>query len=486
MEQDIFGISGGSALCFSLPIMRRRLAGIVFVAVTPSRHTAVMRGTNLHGPLARPAYGRVAGNSAAMPRTAPDVSHGAVLALLGFAAFFLSWRVLRLSAINITASDVALLMCAAILIVRGQLNPLPFGNLTLPWILGLSLMLAGLLISTLAHGEVIRWAIVGTQYGFAFALVPMVLMSADRSWLRRCAVLFVIGVAVSQVIGIAAASFLDVASTSISNSPGFVTPTGRVGSMSGEPNPNGAICAFAFPLLINAVQRRQMSWKLALPCGISILWGLLSSGSFTGFAAAAIGVAIVVGMSGMGAIARFGIPALLLATAYIALGGPVPEIFSERVIQALVTGDPSKAGTYPGRSALIAEAWDLAEGNMLLGLGSDGYREASVYGAPTHMLHLLILNEGGIIAFLGLETMLAVMIVLAFLIYRESRTDGAMCLAVVAVFLIFSMSIPHMYTRVWIVPVLLAFACAIAPARPTRAKRIAPPQSARRSRPVEE
>lgn len=402
-----------------------------------------------------------------------------VRALLAFAAFFLSWRVLRLSAANVTASDMALLACAFILVLRGRLNPLPFGDLTIPWIIGLSLMLGGLLIGTLVNGNPVRWAIIGSQYFFAFALIPMVFMSEDRSWLRRCAVLYVVGVAISQVIGVTAANFLTFGDAGILSDPGFVTPTGRVGSMSGEPNPNGAICAFAFPLLVNAVQRRDMSWKLALPCGIAIVWGLLSTGSFTGFAASAIAVAIVLGMSGISTLARVGVPLVLLATAYVSLGGPVPEIFGERVVQALMTGDPAKAGTYPGRSALVVEAWDLAEGNMLIGLGADGYRHASVFGIPAHVLHLIVLNEGGMIAFLGLEMMLAIMVVMAFSIYRENRVDGAMCLAAVAVFLIFTMSIPHMYTRIWIAPVFLAFACALARERVMRVQRNIGRQSAR-------
>lgn len=420
-------------------------------------------------PYARPAGRRVARFG---PRPEADPARILVRGLLAFAAFFLSWRMLRISAVNITGSDLALLACAFILVVRGQLNPLPFGNLTVPWMVGLFLMLGGLLIGTLANGDATRWAIMGIQYLFAFALVPMVLMSADRSWIRRCAVFFVLGVAVSQIIGISASDLLTAADTVGLNSPGFLTPTGRLGSMSGEPNPNGAICAFALPLLINAVQGRDMSWKLALPCGLAIVWGMLASASFTGFAASAIAVAIIVGMSGLGTVARVGIPLVLLVAAYVSLGGPLPEIFGERVIQAFATGDFSKAGTYPGRSVLLDEAWDLAEGNMLIGLGSDGYRHASAYGMPVHVLHLIVLNEGGLIGFLGLEAMLAVMVVMAFSIYRENRIDGAMCLAVVAVFLIFTMSIPHMYTRVWIVPVFLAFACAMARERVERIQRV--------------
>jgi len=439
-----------------------------------------MRDNSFHAARGvHPRY-RMASRGAA-PRgqiTQRDRAQIVVRGLLAFAAFFLSWRVLRFSAVNITVSDLALLACAFILVLRGKLNPLPFGNLTLPWFIGLSLMLGGLLISTLANGDAIRWVIVGSQYFFAFAIVPMVLMSTDRKWIRRCAVYYVVGVAISQVIGVTAASFLTFGDAGIPNNPGFVTPTGRVGSMSGEPNPNGAICAFAFPFLINAVQRGDMSWKLALPCALAIVWGLLATASFTGFASSAIAIAIVLGLSGIGTLARVGIPIVLLATAYIALGGPVPEIFGERVIQALVSGDPSKAGTYPGRSVLIVEAWDFAEDNMILGLGADGYRHVSAYGIPAHILHLIILNEGGVIAFLGLETMLLIMVVIGFSVYRENRADGAMCLAVVAVFLIFTMSIPHMYTRVWIVPVFLAFACALARERVVRSQnRVAHPSA---------
>lgn len=408
-----------------------------------------------------------------------------VRALLAFAAFFLSWRMFRFSAGNITASDFAFLVCAFILIVRGQLNPLPFGNMTVPWFLGLFMMLAGLLIGTLAHGDPVRWAIMASQYLFAFTLVPMVLMSSDRNWMRKCTVYYVAGVAVSQVIGVIASNYLTFADVGGLNSS-VITANGRVGAMSGEPNPNGAICAFALPFLVSAVQRRDMSWKLALPCAVAITWGLLATASFTGFASAAIGIAIVVGLSGMGSLARFGIPIVLLAVAYIALGGPLPEEFDKRVGQALVTGDPGKAGTYTGRSAVAAEAWNLAESNMLIGLGSDEYRNASAFGIPVHILHLIVLNEGGLIAFLGLELILAVMVVIAFSIYRENRVDGAMCLAVVAVFLIFTMSIPHMYTRAWIVPVFLAFACAMARERVVWIRRVGVGPSVRHSKVTEQ
>lgn len=456
--------------------MRRKVSGIVFVPMTGRRHSGAMRDDIFHAARGAHPYGRMTGRRVAphgqvtgpgMSRT-PEMSWTVIGALLAFAFFFLSWRVFRFSAVNITASDVALSLCAIILVLRGQLNPLPFGNLTIPWLAGLALMLGGLLIGTLANGEAVRWAAMGTQYLFAFAIIPMVLMSADRRWLRRCAVFFVVGVAISQAIGVVAASYLTFADTSVLTDPGFITPNGRVGSMSGEPNVNGAVCAFAFPILVNAVQRREMSWKLALPCAIAIVWGLLATASVTGFAASAIAVAIVLGMSGVGTLARIGIPIVLLAAAYVFFGGPLPEAFDQRVTQALVTGDPSKAGTYTGRTALVVEAWDLAEGNMLVGLGADGYRHTSALGLPTHVLHLIVLNEGGAIAFIGLEAMLAVLVIIAVSIYRENRVDGAMCLAVVAVFLLFTLSIPHMYTRSWIVPVFLALACAMARERVAR------------------
>ena len=226
--------------------------------------------------------------------------------------------------------------------------------------------------------------------------------------------------------------------------------------MTGEPNPNGAMIAYALPMLFYCIQKRSIPLGIGLVCGAMLLWGLLASGSFTGFAASVIATSVFLMVSGIRLFVRFALVALVGAGLFVASGLPLPEAFEERVAGAISTGDLSQAGTYTDRSKLIEEAWQKADDNVFIGLGVDRYRAVSYYGAPVHELHLLIWNEGGAIAFVGLLMLLLLLIAGALSAVSRSRQEGAMILAVVAVFMVYSFSIPHMYSRQWILPVLLA------------------------------
>ena len=57
---------------------------------------------------------------------------------------------------------------------------------------------------------------------------------------------------------------------------------------------------------------------------------------------------------------------------------------------------------------------------------------------------------------------LLTMIAAAFAAIARNRLAGAMILAVVVVFNVYTVSIPHMYSRAWILPVLLALSTCFA------------------------
>ncbi len=368
--------------------------------------------------------------------------------------------------INLTLSDILLSVIVVTMLYRGEINSRPFGNLTVFWFLGLVLMLMGLLIGTVINGSVDRWLLVGGQYLFAFFLMPMVLMGQQISLTRNFPALFVIGIAVSQLIGISASLIFDSADTTGLMGDGFLTGNGRLGAMTGEPNPNAAMIAYSLPMLIYSVRKGIMPLGISLICGILLIWGLLASGSFTGFVAAIIAISVYLAISGVGLFFR----ALLLGA--IALGLflvsplPLPSAFEERVAGAITTGDLNQAGTYTDRSALIEEAWQMADDNVFIGLGVDQLRKKNSHATPVHELHLLIWNEGGIMAFAGLITILLTMVAAACLAIARSRPEGAMILAVILVFNVYTVSIPHMYSRAWILPVLLALSTYFA-RRPT-------------------
>jgi len=372
---------------------------------------------------------------------------------------------------NLTLSDLLVSLVMATMLYRGEINGKPFGQLTVFWLVGLGLMLLGLLLGSIASESVDRWLVVGAQYLFTFLLIPMVLMGFRSMLTRTLPALFVLGIVVSQLIGISASLLFDYSDTLDLMGDGFLTGNGRLGAMTGEPNPNGAMIAFSLAMLLYSVRRGIIPVGFGLLCGIVLIWGLLASGSFTGFAAAVIATVVYLAISGIGLLIRVALPVVIATGLFLASGLPLPAAFQERVAGALTTGDLNQAGTFTDRSALINEAWRMADDNFLIGLGVDQFRVVSSHGAPVHELHLLIWNEGGILGFAGLVILLLTMIGAAFLAVSRSRPEGAMILAVVAVFNVYTVSIPHMYSRAWILPVLLAMSTYFARRTPFEASR---------------
>jgi len=127
--------------------------------------------------------------------------------MLGAGCFLLSWHILRIGDINFTASDFLFLICFLIFLARQNLNMMALNSMTAHWCTALAMMLGGLLIGSVFNGDPLRWANIASQYLFGFLLLPMVLMSEDRMWIRKCLLYFVFGVAASQVVAFSMANF---------------------------------------------------------------------------------------------------------------------------------------------------------------------------------------------------------------------------------------------------------------------------------------
>jgi O-antigen ligase len=333
---------------------------------------------------------------------------------------------------------------------------MPFGPLTPFWVVALTLMLGGLFVSSVINGDPLRWSNVAVQYAMAYLFIPILLMGQERRITQLLPVFFVLGTTLSEAIGITATFFFTMQDTVDYLGDGFITGNQRLGSMAGQPNPNGAVIAFSMPMLIYTLIKGSMPKLLGLVCGVTLLWGLMLSASFTGFFASMTAIGITLALIGIRHLVRLGLVIAVAAGLFFASGAPLPKAFQERVGGAVETGDISQAGTFLNRSELIAEAWGFAEDTAVIGMGVDRYRELSHHDNPVHNLYLLIWNEGGAVAFLGLVGLLAMLCIFAVGGLRRSREAGGMACAVVIVFLIYTASYPHMYSRMWMVPVFTA------------------------------
>ncbi|MBX7495812.1 hypothetical protein K3172_08075 [Qipengyuania sp. 6B39] len=385
--------------------------------------------------------------------------------------FTLSWGLVRYGAwtyasaggINLTLSDMFLLVVLLLLLGRGQLNASPFGATTPVWFLGFLLFIGGLLASTLVNGDPLRWLSVGGQYVFALLAIPMMLASFHRELLDRCMVAFVIGVALSQAVTFVASFFVDYHDVWEFMGMDFITVRGRIGALSGNANINGAMNTFGLLMALYAARRSLMPKWLLLPCAGFLVWGIIASASFTAFSLAAIAVPLFCLIVWPRNTILFGVPALVLVIGLLASGIPLPGAFEERVAEALTSGDIEEAGTFAGRWQLAIEAWRLSGGTLLFGYGADGYKEISAYGAPVHVFPLLVLTEGGLVSLVGLVVMILLLWAIGASLLKQDRVDSALTLGLLVVFTGFAFSAPHMYARLWIGPIMLAMLHGFAP-----------------------
>ncbi|MGB3797862.1 MAG: hypothetical protein WA957_16365 [Alteraurantiacibacter sp.] len=393
--------------------------------------------------------------------------------------FSVSWHIARPGDINFTISDTAFLVVLLGLVGTSRLNLAPMGGLSPAWLFSLILMLGSLFVSTLVNGEILRWLIVAMQYIFAYLLLPMMFASFDARMLQRCMVFFVLGVTFSQAVGNIANIFFDFADTAPLLGPNFITGMGRLGAFSGNANNNSAMAGFALVMLFYVVGRRLMHPLLCILCGAFLLWGLVSSASFGGFV-------ICLSASALVLLARWPRRAMLamlvivaFVTFYISAGLPLPAVFEQRVMGALSGGGLQEAGTFTGRMELAQEAWRIAGDTLIIGLGADSFRVVSVHQAPVHVFPLLLLTEAGLIGLLGFVGLLGLMWFQAMIGMSVDTRRGVICVGVLVIFTLFTLTVPHMYARLWVAPVLLTLLTCLKPEEPGSAP---PPRDLRKRR----
>jgi len=383
-----------------------------------------------------------------------------VLLMAVFLAPYVVWRVVP--PFLFTFSD-ALFCVAAVLLLAGRgVAVRPLQNWWALWMLGLSFLLLGFFIGSVVNGDALRWVIVAAQYGFAFALLPALLLRERRRSLVLAAVALVAGVTAMELFGTIVYYATD-ASYEEAKRFGyeFVTGGHRLGAFMADANWNAAMIAMTTPFVLYLARIGWLNTISAFAILGILCSGLLLSGSFTGFTSTAIGILAFLfldwGKRSIGML--LGIAAL--ASVMIATGVALPTAFQNRVAVALEQGDISQAGTFAGRMELVREAWGIVGDTTFVGLGVDQYRVVSADRAPVHNIYLLAWAEGGLLSLLGWLLMMFVPLSIAVRRFAADRAAAALVIAVTLPFLIFSNAAPHMYARSWVVPLILALGIAL-------------------------
>ena len=388
------------------------------------------------------------------------------ISVISLAAIFLSpyttWRLIP--GTLFTFSDGLFCVAMMLALAPGLRGIAPFRDLTPLWLGALGLMMIGLFLGSAIHGDLSRWLIVAAQYCFAYGLLPFAFGGWGRDAAVRAAGALVAGVVAMELFG----SVVYVVMSGNSDrarifGPEFITGAHRLGGFMADANWNGAISAMAIPFVLFLAAIGRLRFIVALAALAVLGSGVILSGSFTGFIGAALAVALFLLIGGNGRALRL---VLVFAVAsFLAIGAGIglPSAFQHRVANALENRDINEAGTYGGRMQLIEEAWVLVDRTPLVGIGVDQFRVVSADEAPVHNMYLLVWAEGGMFALIGWLVIAVLPIIGAVRAFRDDHQAAGLTLAVASVFLAFSMAAPHMYSRSWVVPLLIAMSMLFTP-----------------------
>lgn len=379
-----------------------------------------------------------------------------VLAAAIFLSAYISWRP---GEILFTLSDALFVLAMLLIAFAGRVPLLPFASLTPYWLFAVVAMMIGLYVGSIVNGDPVRWLIMGAQYLFSFVLLPLMLMGQSP---RRTIGYFkalVAGVTCMESFGIALDAYYKGAYAPLQRfGLEFVTGGGRLTVFLGDANWNAAIIAMTLPFLYYLRIRRHIGIPIFLVALAILLTALLLAASVTGTICALLATMIFIGV-GQVRLPKKAVAACALGLSLAAISGvAMPHAFQNRVAGAVESGDIDQAGTFVGRVGLIEEAWNLAGQTILIGKGSDQYRKISEMQAPVHNLYLLIWVEGGLASLAALLWMNGLLVLGAASAFRYNRIASALAFSVLATFIIFSNAAPHLYARLWMVPLLLAMA----------------------------
>lgn len=392
----------------------------------------------------------------------------ASIACAVFLAPYITWRPTE---ILFTFSDVIFIAGTMMMVANRQVPLQPFGRLTPLWMMSASLVMLGLSIGSLVNGDPLRLLVTGGQYLFSLLLLPMLLMGRPaRQWLVLARAL-IAGTVCMEAFGIGIYFFYPGTFEDYQRlGPEFITGGGRLSAFLSDANWNAAMIAMTMPFLWFLRMRHRISTAMFVTSMLILSAALLLTASVTGALSAVAAALIFVTVGRAVPSYRYLIVGGSVAALIYATGTPLPRAFHARILPALVQGDISKAGTYSGRVGLASEAWAKVEHTGMIGMGADQYRRQSIDRAPVHNIFLLLWAEGGLVALIGWIGVLVIALAGGVIAYRRDRLVAALAFAVTTIFIVFSNAAPHMYARIWTVPLLLALAPAfaiVASGRPT-------------------
>lgn len=366
---------------------------------------------------------------------------------------------LRLDVAYFTASDFFGFLTLLVMLLNRSVPLRFYGPVTSIWLFSLMLFLGGLLLGSIVQGDPVDGLIACIQYSYSLIIIPVIIAyrRLDETFLLMR--VLILSIAAIMLLGAYLVEFMPDAN------PRLVSGSGRLRSLLERENAAGAMAAVAITFSVYLKMVGMFRLVYFMPIMAVLLYGLMLTGSNTGFGATVLGVGTVLLLVGKVGTILVTLFFVIVCSAIAMQFGDLflPEVFQRRVFGALSSADIEQAGTFADRFELMREAIRFSNDTVWLGLGADQYRESSAHDAPVHNAYLLLLSEGGILSLIGLCGFFISGFALGLRAYkpRQGLMLGALTIAIFILFALMLNAFAHFYARFWHIPLALAMSISL-------------------------
>ncbi|WP_170333204.1 O-antigen ligase family protein [Ruegeria arenilitoris] len=353
-----------------------------------------------------------------------------------------------------TASDFFLTVSLMLRCTR-SIPKFPIHSATSMWMLGVGMVVAGLLIGGIAHGNPENAFVVIVQYFFSLVLLPLAILGRPYKEAVLLAKVGVVSIGLNCLIGMIAYAV----GYSTKEGRQFILVSGnrRVTGLVDNPNGLAGLIVLWFPILWYLGLARAFRPAVFLGFFALTFITLIFTSSNSSLAGAFICALIYLLLLGKFKVFLIWTTAI---TCIVAIGLRwaeliLPPTFRRRVLTPILEGDLQEAGTFDDRADLMVEAWRLLPDYMLIGMGGGRYREVSADNISVHNLYLLLANEGSLMALFGLALIFLAAIVSALLVKSDTPHKAlgrATVITITLTFAALAMNFTHVYQRGILVP----------------------------------
>lgn len=337
---------------------------------------------------------------------------------------------------NISYGDIVYILLFLLILLQKKIKVNIFNDekISVFYFLSIFLFFFGLTISSLLDGGAESFFTIFAQYFLLLFILPLIFINIPIDT-KRLLKTYIYSITFIVLFGIYVYFFTSTIDYSIG---------GRMGSLFKNPNTLAKTIALSIPLILFYHYRYKSN--IVLLSLLILLIGLMLASSFGGLISAILSLLLFFIFLGrfiglLKILIGICISVIIYTTFF-----NLPEIFTERIIPIISSGDINEAGSYSNKISLMGDAWKAISENPIIGTGAGKYAEENIHNIVVHNSYLLIWVEGGIFSLLGFLGILLSFVILSFR-FKNDKIFFATSLSILFVMIFNFLTNVHFYNR---------------------------------------